>query len=287
MAPSTSELVQFVGRFHPLVVHLAIGFIVLLVIFEVLMLLPRFAPLKPAVGVILIVTLPAVSCSVLCGLLLARTGGYDAELVALHRNAAYFLGAGCVLLAIVHWCGWSRVYQGGLLIVVVLLGFTSHLGGSLTHGKDYLTEYAPGVIKSLLRVKKKPPQINPGSSASSFYTATVQPALDRYCVSCHGAEKAKGKLRLDTFDWLMKGGSSGPSVIPGDPAKSDLLIRMVSPPEADDHMPPAGKPQPPSELVEVLRWWIASGASSTESLAQLNPPEKIRDLLPKASAPAP
>jgi len=68
--------------------------------------------------------------------------------------------------------------------------------------------------------------------------------LSHYCESCHGPEKQKGKLRLDSLEALMKGGENGPVVVAGNPKKSPLVARVLLPATDDDHMPPEGKPAP-------------------------------------------
>src|SRR5689334_18339670 len=56
----------------------------------------------------------------------------------------------------------------------------------------------------------------------------VQPILRESCYSCHGPEKKKGDLRLDSKSLAMKGGESGPSIVPGNSIKSPLVQRLIS-----------------------------------------------------------
>jgi hypothetical protein len=85
-------------------------------------------------------------------------------------------------------------------------------------------------------------------------------------VSCHGPEKVKGKFRLDTYARLMQGGDSGPSVVPWQPAKSELLRRLHLPSDDDDFMPSNGK-NVLTELQKILiEKWIAAGASDRQPL---------------------
>ena len=74
-------------------------------------------------------------------------------------------------------------------------------------------------------------------------------------MSCHSGQKAKGGLRLDRFDLVMKGGNGGAAIIPGDTAKS-LLTRYIDLPEDDEkHMPPKGKTQVTDDERAILDWW--------------------------------
>ena len=70
----------------------------------------------------------------------------------------------------------------------------------------------------------------------------VRPLLELHCVKCHGANKQKGGLRLDTLDQAVKGGDSGTALAKGDPAKSLLLERISLAANHDEIMPPKGDP---------------------------------------------
>ena len=74
--------------------------------------------------------------------------------------------------------------------------------------------------------------------------AVVLNIFNGKCIGCHGPVKQKGKLRLDTYEAMLKGGENNkPSVVPKDPATSESLIRTALPEDHDDHMPPKDKPQ--------------------------------------------
>src|SRR3954467_15269329 len=72
------------------------------------------------------------------------------------------------------------------------------------------------------------------------FAKQIEPIFKETCYSCHGAEKQKGKLRLDSPAAFTKGGENGPVVTAGDPAKSDLYRRITLPHDHDDIMPPKG-----------------------------------------------
>ena len=99
-----------------------------------------------------------------------------------------------------------------------------------------------------------------------FFEKRIRPLLIERCYECHGAEakKIKGGLRLDTREGLMKGGDTGPAIIPGDPEKS-RLIEAVRYKNQDLQMPPKSPLRP--EQVRDLEQWIRLGApaSSTSS----------------------
>lgn len=92
----------------------------------------------------------------------------------------------------------------------------------------------------------------------------IQPLLTARCVKCHGPEKQKGGLRLDSKASAFEGGdSTEPAVVPGQPNASRLIALVTSEDEAE-RMPPEGDRLSASQ-VALLRRWIASGAEWPES----------------------
>ncbi|HVE40707.1 MAG TPA: PSD1 and planctomycete cytochrome C domain-containing protein [Planctomycetota bacterium] len=92
-----------------------------------------------------------------------------------------------------------------------------------------------------------------------FFEKRIRPVLVDKCYSCHsaGAEKIKGNLVVDTREGLLKGGDTGPSILPGNPDKS-LLIKAMKWTEEDFKMPP--KKRLPKEVVADFETWIRKGA---------------------------
>jgi hypothetical protein len=97
-----------------------------------------------------------------------------------------------------------------------------------------------------------------------FFESRVRPILAERCTSCHGAkaEKLKGGLLLDTREGLLKGGISGPAIVPGDPERS-LLVRAVRRVNEDLSMPP--KKALAAEEVAILEDWVRRGAPAPRS----------------------
>src|SRR5262249_7587691 len=65
------------------------------------------------------------------------------------------------------------------------------------------------------------------AAREQFFEQSVRPLLAENCYSCHGDKKQKGGLRLDSLESILKGGDSGPAVVPGKPAES-LLVDAVN-----------------------------------------------------------
>ena len=94
------------------------------------------------------------------------------------------------------------------------------------------------------------------------YERDVAPILDRACVACHGPDRQRGRLRLDSRRAIARGGFSGPAVLPGNSSASPLLQRVNA--ESDElRMPQAAAPLPADEI-ELLHRWIDGGAPGLE-----------------------
>jgi hypothetical protein len=90
-----------------------------------------------------------------------------------------------------------------------------------------------------------------------FFEQHVRPVLVEHCYECHGEEKQKGGLRLDSHAGWQKGGESGPALVPGKPEDS-LLIKAVQRLDKDLAMPP--KKELPASAVQDLIAWVKHGA---------------------------
>ena len=274
MSETNFVLDQFVGRFHPMLVHLPIGFLLLLAVLELLAVRAQFKHLAGASRVILIVSVPVTLVTAMTGWLLAGGGDYDRDLLFQHRWAGVSVAVCSVVLLVVHQRHQLRLYRWLLVGLVALLGFAGHQGGSLTHGSDYLAKFAPGPLRGLLGGRAV--AVPQGNGA---FATTVFPILNRNCISCHSAAKSKAGLRMDTIEGLLKGGDNGPILVAGKSAESELVRRTQLPVTDDDHMPPEGKPQPTSDELAVLAWWIDAGAPADKSVEELNPPVDIAHIL--------
>jgi hypothetical protein len=90
----------------------------------------------------------------------------------------------------------------------------------------------------------------------------VEPIFEEKCVLCHNAGKFKGKLRLDSYDYVMRGGKDGLVIHPGEPGKSELFRRVTLPPDNKDFMPAEGKPGLSAAETKIIELWIAAGATT-------------------------
>jgi uncharacterized membrane protein len=263
-----TELAQFLGRFHPLAVHIPIALLLLVPVLEGAAFGRRREHLRQSAGFVLGVAAVAAVASAWLGWLLARNGGYEGSLVTRHMWGGVALAAAS--LACWGLDRWKRsVYAVALLATVGLMIWTSDLGGKMTHGDTFLTEHLPETLARWLG-DQRTPAVDP----TSFYATRVQPIFEDKCVLCHNAGKFKGKLRLDSYEHVMRGGKDGPVIHSGEPGKSELFRRVTLPPDNKDFMPAEGKPALSAAETKIIELWIAAGATThlAEAAIQGLPP---------------
>lgn len=129
--------------------------------------------------------------------------------------------------------------------------------------------------------------VGPTRAETTFYQARVAPILDRHCVSCHGPEKQKAKLRLDSFEAVMRGAGSGVMVKPGDVRGSELFRRITLPASDEEVMPTDGKPLLSKDEIRNIELWIAGGASATKVVADFPGAPSLSRFKPAEPARAP
>ncbi|MEY3275024.1 MAG: c-type cytochrome domain-containing protein [Verrucomicrobiota bacterium] len=106
-------------------------------------------------------------------------------------------------------------------------------------------------------VSKLPPA---SAKKDLTFEKDILPIFQKSCVKCHGPEKQKAKLRLDTLEATLKGGENGDCISKGTSAKS-TLVHTIARLDPDAAMPPDGKGDPlTKEQVGIVRAWIDQGA---------------------------
>ena len=266
---------EFFGHFHVVLVHLPIGILLLACVFQWLERRPKFSSLHVATNIALLIGMICAILSALTGYLLSFSGDYDEGLVITHQWFGISVAAVSIAMFYYHNKAVSFKTQVSISILLfVLIIITGHLGGSLTHGSDYLTK-SWTLTSDTVALRKPIPNVQ----EAMVYPDVIQPILQTKCYSCHGKNKQKGKLRMDDSLRLMKGGKDGPVIIPGNVEKSEMAKRISLPREDDDHMPPKEKPQPTEQEIALIHWWIKSGASFDKKVKQLDQPEELKPAL--------
>ena len=96
------------------------------------------------------------------------------------------------------------------------------------------------------------------------YGKDIKPIFEKSCFPCHGSEKQKGKLRLDSPEAALKGGENGPDIIKGKSAESTLVHAVSDLLDDEENMPPTEKrekyPALTKDQIGLIRAWIDQGA---------------------------
>lgn len=303
------DLAIFLGRFHPVFLHLPIGMLLLVLVLEIGHFIPRNRAGYSTRMAMFFAAASAVFATILGLLLYYGTGNWkDDEIAQRHLNGGIIFSCGMVAAFIVKvWvdvAGGKGTWLYWTLLVgsTGVMGLASHDGGSLTHGEDYLTTYAPDPIRKVMGLpvkgeKKEGPSAGtlagaPGESSPGqvvqvsddpvVYTGIIGPIFEQKCYSCHSAEqKVKGKYRMEEYDLLVKGGSEGDGIVHGKSKDSNVMIRIDLPVDDDEHMPPEDKTQLEPHEVTLIRWWIDGGASKDAKVSDLKPSDEIKSAISK------
>jgi len=297
---SPPPFILFLGTLHPVVVHLPIGLLILGAILEGLCRYSgRFAFVEPTISIVLALGALSAVITAAAGWFLSLSGGYEGSIVSWHQ----WLGVAVSIGSVAAWFleRWVRAESTSVPFaetgyVVVLLGtvgmltVTGHLGGTLTHGSGFLTQHLPSSVQAWVGGDggARRADIPAPVDSALVYRDLVRPIFQDRCVECHGPNKTEGDLRLDGPEHIEDGGESGPAVTSGEPEESELLKRVTLPLYHDDVMPPENHEPLSVERVELLRWWIANGASFEATVAEMReepPPPPVQTVLARLSRP--
>ena len=223
---------QLLGRLHPLIVHLPIGFILL-------GLLLQWHDRK--IGqyskiIALIYVWAGISAVLACitGYLQYLGEGYGFDTVKWHLWSGIATALFCFVMY-VRLRERKPIYFLSKIPIVIfsilffgLISFTGHQGGNITHGTDYFVEPLPNSLKSALGYKifeEKEIALNSANWEEAFiYEDVIAPILNNNCVSCHNPKKVKGELLLDTEEGILAGGENGAVVVANKASDSEIIV---------------------------------------------------------------
>lgn len=296
---AASDWMNYLGHFHPLVVHLPIGILFVAFILEFLSWksVPA-ASLHQAIVICFAAGTVSAVLSCLFGWLLSQDGGYEETTLQWHQwmgIAVAIVSGTCWLAKIKYqWPGRIRKsYTAVLVLLFLLLTLTGHLGGSMTHGEDYLTAGLPQPIAGWFGIQEKKDTTHHTKKIISnlpeavVYTDLVEPVLAEKCFSCHSSKKIKGALRMDREDLLFKGGKHGEVIKRGNAEESEMMIRVLLPKDDNKRMPPDNHKAITKEEIALLHWWIKNGADSKKKVKELPAEAALLPVLTALAGPAP
>ena len=284
-----SDWAMFFGHFHPVIVHLPIGMLMIAAILEYISRKNKIDVLQPAIAPILWWGMISAVVSCVLGYLLSTSGEYNEDTLFWHQ----WMGIGVAVISLGAWYmkkNWQndptmkKVYVPSLYLVVILLTSTGHLGGSMTHGDDYLYNFTPEPFRGFAGmpprtsgtgVRKKIENIE----QALVYQDIIAPVMEQKCWSCHNANKIKGQLRMDKPELLVKGGEHGAIFKANDPDNSEMIKRVLLDMNDEHHMPPKGKTPLTEQEISLVSWWIKNGANFDVKVAQMKSDDKIKPIL--------
>ena len=253
------EILKYVGKFHPLVLHLPIGSLLMTFL---LLVVSRYQKvgLEKAIRIGVDFSFAGALMAALMGCLLSLDEAYDFNSLKFHFWAGIITLILSFSLCILHRTkGKENLFFGSYLLTLLALTVAGHKGGQITHGEDYLSTAA--LFEEPIMVVQK--------DSVDYYKEVVHLIFEDKCVSCHNSNKSKSELRLDRYDLILKGGERG-SIFDSQNPNESRLIRYINLPKEDKlHMPPKNK----SQLSEKEKWlltdWVNSGAYLKEGKVSL------------------
>jgi len=269
----------FIGRFHPLIVHLPIGIFILGYLFEVLYQLGYRNVINSRKLIVITYSIGLIAGIIagITGWLLSFSDDYGIEPLNDHK----YLGIATLLVMLfVIICqakapeNKSKLKLGFSTTAILLTALTGHFGGNLTHGPSYLVEYGPGFMKNKNSdVYTSVKALNPDSL--QIYDHIVKPLFENKCTTCHNNENAKGGLNLQGYNDLFTEADHNIPIVSGNPNSSELFTRVSLPSNHEKAMPPRGEGFGYTNI-QILKYWIENGA---DSLATFNSDKMSKELI--------
>ncbi len=232
---------EYLGRFHLLVLHLPIG----MYVFSFLLYWTyRYQDARLVKRVLSINSLAAILTAIL-GLFLAQSPGYEYDSLVSHKNTGVVLAVIMYLWSLLSGKKYWPVANVLSLSAGIMMIWAGHEGGKITHGEDFLS----------LTSKELPTRVY--TEESTIYDVAIQSIFDKKCVSCHKPGKSKGGLIMTDTENLIKGGKSGPTIVLGALSESKLWDVIKRPLGDKMHMPPKGQAQLSVQEIEIIEAWLS------------------------------
>ena len=245
----------------------------------------KYKYLDSAVSFVLLLGAVFAIVAAILGWFVAEDRGYDPDTLFFHRWLGIAVSIGSIILCVIRFQLFQvseRLFPILMIIIMCMVGFTGHLGGNLTHGEGYLTEYAPDFVKDIFQSDSNAKMLFAEMTAQPdsiiVFDDIILPIIEAKCGNCHNDSQKKGGLNLITANGLEEGGDNGEVFVATKPFESELILRTTLPPGHTKFMPPKGTPLSFSEI-ELLKWWINSGASFEQRFSTLESNSTLATLL--------
>ena len=287
--------VGFLGAFHPLILHLPIGVVLLVLVMELAALFSRGRYQANTLLPLAFASISAVFASIF-GYLLYLTGDCAGMLIEDHKRDGIIFTIVLIVTFLIKYRielnknnRWlPPVYVIGLIATTLTLISTGHHGGEITHGDpmDKAPWKAGSSTNAPQRTRHHGNDGQPSVDATPtydpiVYTDIIAPILVEKCNKCHGDNKQKGGLRMDSYAALIRGGDYEECLVPGDIEKSTMISFLHLPLDDDLRMPPENKPQLTEDEITILTWWVKEDAPEFKKLSEIpQTPEVEKALKP-------
>ena len=260
---------QWLGKMHPMLLHFPI--VLGLGIAGYYVYTRDNNKISPFLSPLLTIHSLMATIVAIFGIFLSKQGIYNHDLIFWHQWGGISIA----------WMSWGLMtlheYNNSFntnFLLRALVGFVfagmliffTHKGAQLTHGSQVLSWPEEEIAKEIT--------VNMDSTAT-LYERAIGPLLQQKCLSCHGPEKEKGNLLLNSPDHIQKGGKHGSILIGNNNKKAPLLERLFLPLSEEKHMPPEGKLQLTKEELSLLSYWVRSGSHLEVKMNELNQSDSL------------
>jgi len=255
---------------HPLILHFPIVLLLLAMVMEFFRFKTDFQSndfYRRFTSGILLAGVLFAGVTVIMGIFLSQEEGYSDAALSSHKwwgASVFFITSAIYSCRNFDWYN-TWIARGGAMITTLSLVVAGHYGGALTHGDNFIWQPVIAEDRRVVPIDE-----------ALVFDHVIKPVFEQKCISCHNAEKLKGKLMLTDSAAVLKGGKTGELFVAGKPKESLMIRRLQLPLEEKKHMPPSGKPQLTAEEHSLLYQWIKSGAAFNVKVMSLPESDSLR-----------
>ena len=274
-----TELLDFLGSLHPLIVHLPIGVVLLTIAIDVFM-RNKNNSVHRVITLGWFFSFLSGLLAALFGWFLGDNGYYLASQISIHKwSGIAFVGV-CFIIWMLRFVNFRFTQTFNRFVnftIILLLTITGHFGGEMTHGQNYLFENLPYVEKKISVIQLSEAE-RAETDSIQVYEDLIHPVLEEKCMACHNQNEAYGGLNMSAFESMIKGGNSGVGIQKGNPYESLIYKRVSFPHDHPKFMPPTGVPLSYDQIA-TLEWWIDNGAEKQMPVTLVRNDPKIQRLM--------
>ncbi|MDC8006161.1 FN3 associated domain-containing protein [Aureisphaera galaxeae] len=273
-ADEPPRFILFLGRFHPLLLHLPIGALVLAFFLDILGRIQKNYPSAAIKNILGFTTFFAIITCFL-GYFLSLEGGYEENTLDWHLYTGILTA---LLTAVLFFRSLKASFHSEksflilFIISIISISVAGHFGSVLTHGDQFLFEYA-GAAKKERTIEMV--------DSLKIYDDVVAKIFNDKCLQCHNATKMKGELSLTSEAAMLKGGETGTIFLKGNAEESLLYQQLLLPIHHEDHMPPEGKEQLTKDEIWLIKHWIDHGLDFKNYVVNPTENDTLEKLLSK------